>query len=103
MEVAGVPSLSPRQFETLLKGRLADRRPEPPVRVIRVGGPYALAAVPHTEAAAARAAWNRPSASGAPGLRTLRTFGTLRKGKDWLARWANPAAARATVMPRPRS
>jgi hypothetical protein len=86
VEVAGLPSPSPRQLEGLLRARLGGPLGAAPFRVIRVTGPLALVAVAHTEAPAFRTAWNAPAAPGAGRLRTLRTFGTLRKGKAWLGR-----------------
>jgi hypothetical protein len=81
-----VPHLSARELE----GVLSALRPGPtdryPFRIIRTEGPYALVAVPHTTLAEVRAAWNAPASQHQRfGLRTIRTYGTLRKGKLWIA------------------
>jgi hypothetical protein len=71
----------------ILAGRIPSG-PEPPprFRVIRVEGIHGLVAVEHTEVERARRAWNSTSGDApGPGVRTLRSFGTLRKGKAWLA------------------
>jgi len=89
VEVVGAPTLSPRALETALFERLPPTLAPVRPRVIRSEGAYALVAIPHTLLAAAVLAWNGPGTGGRP-LRTLRTYGTLRKGKEWLARARNP-------------
>jgi len=82
IEVAGVQPLPIPALERELARRLD--RPGIEVRVIRLEGRRALVRIPHTSVAAARAGWNAPAPAGALVLRTLRSYGTLRKGKAWL-------------------
>lgn len=91
VEVSGTGTLSPSLLERLLAARV----PEPHFRfrVIRVDGPFGLVAVEHTDAPAARTAWNGAVAPGLPSIRTLRSYGTLRKGKIWVAARLRPGAA----------
>jgi hypothetical protein len=94
VEVAGVPTLSPRALESMLSGRLHASGTPIPFRVIRTEGACGLVAVAHVDVPAARTAWNpsggRPEAS----IRTLRSYGTLRKGKEWMVRRRTPFAVR---------
>ena len=101
VEAPGAGTLSPPSFEALLAARL----PSAPggrlrFRVIRSEGRHALVAVAHTEVEAARSAWNAPERPGVPGLRTLRSYGTLRKGKEWLVAHYRPPRP---VPDRPRN
>jgi hypothetical protein len=92
VEVAGelFPPPSPRGWETWLRGRLGPDAGA--VRVIRSDGPRAIAEVGHRHLAAARRAWNGPLPDGGR-LATVRTWGTLRSAKRWLAGdGARPAA-----------
>ena len=83
VEAAGAGTLSPRALEGLLGARLAELpEPRPRFRIIRTEGAHALVAVAHTDVGRCRIVWNRP---GDASLRTLRSYGTLRKGKSWLA------------------
>ena len=89
VEVAGEPfAPSPRWLEQSLSTRLRGvLTVETPVRVIRLEAGRALVRVDHRAAPAARAAWNGPMtgpAGEALTVRTHRTHGTLRLGKDWL-------------------
>ncbi len=86
VEVAGDPPLSPRALEGLLRERLGAEAPQLPFRILRTEGRFALVSVRHTDAPRFRASWNPTMPSGPARLRTLRTYGTLRKGKAWLAR-----------------
>ncbi|HTT46125.1 MAG TPA: hypothetical protein VMH38_08985 [Thermoplasmata archaeon] len=86
IEVAGelFPSLSPRDWEVLLSGRLAAvGAPTVRFRIIRAEGRRAIAEVDHRVAAQARAAW---SVTGPPGPTMVphRTWGTLVGAKAWL-------------------
>jgi hypothetical protein len=83
VEVAGVPTLSPRSLESILGGRAAAARPPFRFKVIRTEGIHGLVAVAHTDVPSARVAWNAP---GPVAVRTLRSYGTLRKGKAWIGR-----------------
>jgi hypothetical protein len=59
----------------------------PKVRIVRVEGPRALVEVPHTWADRARQLWNgswTAESGGTITIRTHRTWGTLRLGKQWL-------------------
>ncbi|MCI4344047.1 MAG: hypothetical protein L3J87_00270 [Thermoplasmata archaeon] len=63
-------------------------------------GRRALVEVDHRTAPLARAAWNVPISgpAGAPvGIVTVRTWGTLVKGKAWLRRPSGPIDRRETV------
>ena len=88
IEVTGVPTLSARWLEQVLANRLAEgigQRPR--IRVIRHEGPKAIVEVDHRLAPAARDAWNCTIHGVAPGtllIRTVRTWGTLLKGKVWI-------------------
>jgi hypothetical protein len=90
--VAGTPFPSPRALESALRQALA--RSTPPgapvkMRLIRAEDRRAIAEVPHTTLPLARKVWNGsiPLPSGAPvSVTTRRTYGTLRKGKEWLRR-----------------
>ena len=70
----------------------------PTVKMIRWEGTRGLVRVPHTDARRARDAWNG-SSRGPDGsvltLKTLRSYGTLRKGKAWI-RSAVRTSSRAT-------
>ena len=112
VEVAGAGTPSPRSLEALLDERSL-RPPGPPLRfrLIRSEGTHGLVAVSHTDAPEARRLWNSPAVPGRPMLRTLRMFGTLRKGKLWLAaryrswaglRAASSGAAHPAAPDRPR-
>jgi hypothetical protein len=59
------------------------------MRLVRAEARQAIAEVPHTALPLARRAWNGSLTlpSGATvAVVTLRTYGTLRKGKEWLRR-----------------
>ncbi len=90
VEVVGAPTLSPRGLESILAGHLVKAGAPIRFRVIRTEGPHGLVAVSHRDVPAARRAWNGAT-SGPPsaGVRTLRSYGTLRKGKIWIARRRN--------------
>lgn len=98
--MAGVPTLSPKAIEALLTERLAALPSEIRYRIVRSEGHYVLVSVSHLHVPAFRAAWNGEVA-GRPGIsvRTVRSFGTLRKGKAILARHRGAAA----LGPDPRS
>ena len=92
LEVSGAATLSPRSLEPLLAQRsIGPSGVAFPFRVIRVDAPYALVAVEHTDAPAARSSWNAPGSPGGPGLKTLRSYGTLRNAKLWIAERLRPA------------
>jgi hypothetical protein len=89
IEVAGepFPVLSPRWWDAALRAGLA-RGPGGSTdrfRLVRSEGARAIAEVDHSDAAAARTAWNA-KVDGAPGLTlvTRRTWGTLVGAKRWL-------------------
>ena len=83
VEVAGdQPFPAAPLLERLLLQELG--RPDPIFRLIRSEGPRALLRVDHRSVGAARLAWNGPLAPAGPSLRTLLSYGTLRKGKEWL-------------------
>jgi len=86
VEVVGAPTLSPRGLEALLHHHLVTAGTPFRFRVVRTEGTHGLVAVAHVDVAAARLAWNRPSEGGRAAVRTLRSYGTLRKGKAWIAR-----------------
>jgi hypothetical protein len=86
VEVSGAPTLSPKSLEILLVERLRTAARALPFRVIRTDGPYGLVAIPHLSLQEARGAWNGSLDGRGISLRTLRTYGTLLKGKQWLAR-----------------
>jgi RNase P/RNase MRP subunit POP5 len=87
IEVLGDRTLSARGLEQILVERLrSPDRSSPWVRVVRWSGTRAIAEVAHTDAEAARAAWNGAytQISGTTvSLRTHATWGTLRKAKKW--------------------
>jgi hypothetical protein len=61
--------------------------PTLPFRVIRTEGRFGLVAMPHTAVPQFRADWGTTIEGGSrPQLRVLRSYGTLLKGKRWLAR-----------------
>ncbi|MCI4335575.1 MAG: hypothetical protein L3K17_00030 [Thermoplasmata archaeon] len=98
VEVAGDISPPRRWIEHELQ-RLLDGAAGPgahPTRVIRWEERRGLVEIEHLDLDAARRAWNC-EVSGLPGgpvrLTTRRTWGTLRKGKDWLRRLVPPEAA----------
>ena len=99
VEVSGAGTPSPRSIEEALVRRL----PTAPVgapfrfRIILSDGLHALVAVEHRDAPAARSAWNAPGGPGVPGLRTIRSYGTIRKARGWLA--ARRVPARRTADP----
>ncbi|MCI4367192.1 MAG: hypothetical protein L3K08_05530 [Thermoplasmata archaeon] len=84
--MVGVPTLSPRILESILVGQLASAPSRIPFRVIRTEGLHGLVAVSHRDAPAARVAWNGRSDRSPVTVRTLRSYGTLLKGKAWIAR-----------------
>lgn len=89
IEVAGDLSLAPRWVERELARLLEEdgRRPGVRVRLVRWEGRRGIAEVAHTVARAARSRWNARltgPAGEAVELATVRTWGTLRKGKEWL-------------------
>jgi hypothetical protein len=88
VEVTGAPPLSARALEEILRGASPPDLPPASARfrVIRTLGRFGLVAVAHLDAPRFRSAWTRPSDGRSPALRTLRTYGTLRKGKEWIAR-----------------
>jgi hypothetical protein len=105
IEVAGVPPLSPRALETILGGRLSAAGTLLKFRVIRTEGAHGLVAVSHLDVPAARNAWNGPRDRPSGSVRTLRSYGTLRKGKAWILRQRTPrvvppvrASARGPVI-----
>jgi hypothetical protein len=87
--------VSPRWLERALGDRLAaSTAPGVRVRLIRLEGRRALIEVDHRAALLARTAWNGPipGPGGSPvGVSTVRTWGTLVKGKAWLRRPPRPA------------
>ena len=95
IEVAAGEPFPPRGLEAALIARLAQSlRVEGRIRVIRVEGRRALVEVPHRLAAEAREAWTGEWArtNGTVWrLRTWKTYGTLLKGKRWLASRASSA------------
>ncbi|HEY6238837.1 MAG TPA: hypothetical protein VIZ68_06605 [Thermoplasmata archaeon] len=81
--------IPPRHLEReLLRRLIAAGAPTPDLRLVRFEGQRALVRIDHLEVARARSAWSDPGTpptpSGSIGLRTVRTYGTLRKGKAWL-------------------
>ena len=88
IEVAGEPPFAARSLEHELRRRLEGAgRSSPALKIIRLEGRRAIIRVDHLDVSAARVAWNGPNAARTPGglsLRTLRTYGTLRKGKAWI-------------------
>ena len=89
LEVVGAQPIPPRHLERELLRRLAVAGARTPdLRLIRFEGQRALVRIDHLEVARARSAWNGPASptdgTGPIGVRTLRTYGTLRKGKAWL-------------------
>jgi RNase P/RNase MRP subunit POP5 len=89
VEVAGELPLSPRSIEAELRRRLeAIGAHSPSFQIIRWEGGRGLVRVAHYDVRRAREAWNYrgPATTGGPlTVRTDRTYGTLRKGKAWLA------------------
>ncbi len=63
----------------LLGSRLSSAGPVR-IRIVRARGGHAIVEVPHTALPRVRESWNDP-----PSLRTVGTWGTLRKAKSWLA------------------
>ena len=99
VEVAGeTPFLAPRAIEHELRRRLeAIGAHQPEFQIIRWQGGRGLVRVAHTDARRARDAWNYvgPGTDGQRlTLRTVRTYGTLRKGKLWLNGRAQGASRR---------
>jgi hypothetical protein len=86
VEVVGVPTLSPRFLEAILSERSVRSGPPIAFKIIRTEGSHGLVAVAHLDADRARGAWNGSSLHPAATVRTLRSYGTLLKGKTWLAR-----------------
>jgi hypothetical protein len=102
--VTGASPILARWLEPELAIRLEvpDDRPER-VRVIRIDGARALVEVSHRIAGAARLSWNTsfPLADGRRvTVATHRTYGTLRKGKEWL-RARKPLAVAGVGEPLP--
>ncbi len=110
VEVVGVPTFSPRGLERELARSLAEAiRAPADLKLIRFSGPRVLVRVTNRTMIAARTAWNGPlSGPSGEGIRvaTRRTFGTLRKGKEWLGGRApsgsRPALSRETGAARTR-
>jgi hypothetical protein len=86
VEVVGVPTLSPRVLESILIRQLHEAGTPLPFRVIRTEGSHGLVAVAHLDVTRARTAWNPGNERSTGSVRTLRSYGTLRKGKEWIAR-----------------
>jgi len=86
VEVVGVPTLSPRGLESILFGQLTSTGTPLRFKVIRTEGVHGLVAVAHLDVPMARAAWNRGNDRSPYRVRTLRSYGTLRKGKAWIVR-----------------
>ncbi len=86
LEVAGehLPSLSPRGWEALLRGRFDPRLGVVPFRLIRSDGRWAIVEVGHRSVAAARTAWNASLPDGVR-LSSVRAWGTLVGAKRWLS------------------
>jgi len=55
-----------------------------PLKVIRFDGNRGLVRISHRAVARARTAWNVPPGPTGVPIRTLRSYGTLRKGKAWM-------------------
>ncbi len=91
LEVAGehFPSLSPRGWEALLRGRFDPALGPPGFRLIRSDGGRAVVEVGHRSMGTARTAWNGPLPQGGR-LATVRTWGTLVGAKRWLATRRRP-------------
>ncbi len=83
MEVAGRSPLPPHELAELLRVRLGiPPGARLPFRILRTRGRRALIALPAREVPQARRALHAPGAT--PGSVTYRTWGTLRKAKEWL-------------------
>jgi len=64
--------------------RLGPADPIASLKIIRFDGSRGLVRIPHRSVERARSAWNEaPGPTGLP-LRTVRSYGTLRKGKAWM-------------------
>jgi RNase P/RNase MRP subunit POP5 len=99
--VAGDQPIPPSQFELELRRRLTDAfGPDPLFKVVRFDGSRGLVRLGHRNVPAARQAWNRPldPTGRAVPIRTLRSYGTLRKGKLWMRIPASRSAG-APVAP----
>ncbi len=87
VEVAGDQPIPPSRFELELRRRLTEvSGPDPLFKIVRFDGSRGLVRIGHRNLLAARRAWNlpvNPAARSMP-VRTLRSYGTLRKGKLWM-------------------
>ncbi len=104
LEVAGDQPVSPRWVERELARRLtAEEPPAPlPFRIIRWEGRRGLLQVNHLDVPRARRLFNatiQDSAGRTARFTTYRTWGTLRKGKEWLNRPSVTAPAEPTAAP----